>query len=42
MNPVEKLASNVRDAVAGVGAKDESYHEERIKYHEERIRHHQV
>jgi len=41
MNPVEKLASNVRDAVAGVGAKDESYHEERIKYHEERIRHHQ-
>lgn len=41
VNPVEKFATNIRDAVAGVGSSsDASYHEERIRYHEERMRHH--
>jgi len=42
-NPVEKFATNIREAVAGVSlsGSEASYHEERIRYHEERIKHHE-
>eukprot|EP00802_Teleaulax_amphioxeia_P023889 Tamp_24525.p1 GENE.Tamp_24525~~Tamp_24525.p1 ORF type:complete len:319 (+),score=70.50 Tamp_24525:2-958(+) len=44
LNPVEKFASDLRDAVAGVSfpsSSDEAYHEDRIRHHEQRIRHHE-
>ena len=41
MNPVEKLASELGDVMAGVtGSTSKSFHEERMRYHEERMRFH--
>lgn len=42
MNPVEKMATNLRESFAGVGSsQDENYHLQRIKYHEDRMLHHE-
>ena len=42
MNPVEKLASELGDVMAGVtGSTSKSFHEERMRYHEERMRYHE-